>query len=110
VAVPWDVKWQKPSRQVQGRITERKLLQDIGARVHPNSGAGHIKEDGSDEEHLYEVKDCRKSFTLKASDLRQSFVRAVRQQKTSVWMIHFSDAGFTAEVRLIPGGKELLHD
>lgn len=77
--------------------------------IHPNSGAGSIKEDGHDEAHLYEVKDCRKQFPLKASELRTSFVRAVRQGKTSVWLVYFDGAGFTARIELVPGGKELLN-
>jgi hypothetical protein len=58
--------------------------------------------------YLYEVKDARKSFTLKGADLRGLFVRAVRQDKTACMLIYFSNLGFTAEVRLIPGGKELI--
>ena len=76
--------------------------------IHPNSGAGHIKEDGHDDECLYEVKDARKGFRLTAAELKRSFVRAVRQQRTAVWLIYFSDDDFTAEVRIIPGGKELV--
>ena len=89
-------------------MTERRVLTQRGARVHPNSGAGSIKEDGSDDDLLYEVKDCRKSFTLKAADLETTFIRAVRQGKMGCWLIYFSDRDITAEVRLLPGGRELL--
>lgn len=98
------------SRQVQGRDTEKRLLAERGARVHPMSGAGSIKEDGSDDHTLYEVKDARKSFTLNAKDLHATLVRAARQGKQGVWLIHFSDTNTTAEIKLLPGGRELLSD
>lgn len=99
------------SRQEQGRVTEARLLKQRGARVHPNSGAGHIKEDGSDEHLLYEVKDARKTFTLNAKDLKTTFTRALRQGKMGVWLVYFSDQDVTVEIRLIPGGRELVgHD
>lgn len=93
---------------MQGRDTEKRLLEERGARVHPMSGAGSIKEDGSDEHLLYEVKDARKTFSLKASELKGTFVRAARQGKMGVWLVYFSDCDVTAEIRLIPGGRELL--
>lgn len=95
------------TRQVQGRVVEKKILEDRGARVHPMSGAGSIKEDGSDEHCLYEVKLTRKSFSLKGSDLLKTLVRAVRQGKMGVWLIYFSDHDLTAEIRLVRGGREL---
>lgn len=103
LGLPWAVK----SRQMQGLDTEKRLLKERGAKVHPRSGAGRIKEDGSNGETVYEVKDCRKTYTLKAKDLRASFVNAVRQGKDSTWLIYFDDVNFTAEVRLVPGGKEV---
>lgn len=67
-----------------------------------------VKDDGHDDDHTYEIKDCRRSFTLKAKDLQDTFVRAVRQGRTPVWLLHFADMDFTVEMRLLPGGKELL--
>jgi hypothetical protein len=96
------VAWEIKSRQRQGIDTEKRILKQRGAQRHPRSGAGHIKEDGSDAEYLYEIKDARKTFTLKASDLRQSYVRACRQGLTAVWLIEF-EAGFTLECRMVPG-------
>lgn len=107
--------WSPPTRQQDGAKTEKRLLKQEGARVHPRSGAGRIKEDGSKgqgnfdpEDVLYEVKDCRKSYTLKATDLRQSFVRAVQQGRTSVWLVYFDDCNFTAKIELVPGGQEAI--
>lgn len=89
-------------------MTEAKILKERGAMVHPNSGAGRIKEDGHDDIYLYEVKDAVKSFTLNAKDLRATFVRAVRQGLLPCWLIYFNDGDFTAEIRLVPGGKEII--
>lgn len=98
------------TRQVEGRQTEARILKMRGARVHPNSGAGHIKDDGSDEHRLYEVKDARKTHTIKADELRALFVRAVRQNKQGIYLVYFSDCDFTLECRLIPGGKGLVSE
>lgn len=78
--------------------------------MHPNSGAGKIKDDGSDDHNLYEVKLCRKSFRLDVKDLKALVVRAVRQNKNGVMLIVFDDGDtdLTAEVRLVPGGRELI--
>lgn len=87
------------SRQVQGRKTEKKILRQRGARQHPNSGAGRIKEDGSDDQFLYEVKDANKSFALHGKDLLVSFIRAVRQGKEAVWIVQFAN-GVEAEIHV----------
>lgn len=93
----------KDSQQEKGRKHERKKLRDRGALAHPASGAGRIKDDGHDEDHVYEVKFTgKKQFTLKAADLRATFQRAIRQGKLAVWLITFEDENFTAEVRLVP--------
>lgn len=79
--------------------------------MHPNSGAGSIKQDGSTDHILYEIKDARKSFRLNWKDLRELLVRALRQEKVGVMLIYFSDADVTVECKVIPGGRELVgHD
>lgn len=84
VALPW-----KPrSRQEQGRKTEAKVVK-IGLRAHPNSGAGSIKYDASDDETLVEVKDANKSYTLNAAYLEDLFKTAARQNKTAVMVVKF---------------------
>lgn len=98
----------RDTRQVEGRKTEGRILKALGAVLHPNSGAGNIKDDGHDDHRLYEIKDARKTHTLKADDLRALFVRAVRQGKQAVYLVYFSDQDFTVECRLVPGGKELV--
>jgi hypothetical protein len=77
-------------------------------KVHPNSGAGHIKHDGSDDEFLVEVKDARKSYTMKSTELRELTTRAIRQSKLPMFLVYFIDGDFTLECHVIPGGKELI--
>lgn len=87
------------TRQVQGRRTEKKVLRSLGARQHPNSGAGRIKEDGSTPDHLIEVKDANRTFTLNGEDLLVTYLRATRQNKEGVWIITFAN-GMEAEIHL----------
>ena len=35
---------------------EQKIIKDLGAKLHANSGAMAKKHDGSDNHHLYEIK------------------------------------------------------
>jgi protein RecA len=98
-------RWRLPSRQQQGRVTEKQLLKKRGARVHPMSGAGRIKDDGSDDAYLFEIKDAVKSHTLNADDLWALFVRAVRQDREALYLVQFKRHDFVAEIRIIPGGS-----
>src|SRR5690242_8178480 len=91
------IPWTAPTRQEEGRATEKRELRKRGARQHPRSGAGTIKEDGSTQECLYEIKDARKAFQLNAKDLQTSRRRAIQQDKQAVWIITFAN-GITAEV------------
>lgn len=72
------------------------------------SGAGKIKDDGHTDESLFEVKDARASFTLRAAEMRGLFRRAIAQGKLGVLLVYFSDEDFTVECRLVPGGKEAV--
>jgi hypothetical protein len=85
-------------------VTERQMLRARGARQHPRSGAGRIKEDGSDEQTLYEVKDANKTFTLSGADLLQSYRRGAAQGRDAVWLIRFGN-GIEAEIHLGRGGR-----
>lgn len=60
--------------------------------------------------NLYEVKLAARSFTLNANDLRRDYIRALRQGRIAKWLVYFDDCGFTAEIRLVPGGQELMND
>ena len=103
--------WKERTRQQDGRVTERRILTDRGAYVHPNSGAGDIKDDGHDDMYVYEVKDTdAKTFRLIGKELKTTYVRAVRQGRLAMWLIHFNKLGFTAEIRLVPNGRETIDD
>ena len=94
--------YQKHTPQVMGRKVEPGMARKLGARLHPNSGAGKIKDDASNEDTVYEFKNANRSFTLNGSDLSATHARAVRQGKEGVWVITFAN-GITAEIHLIGG-------
>jgi len=99
-------RWSVPSRQVQGRVTEKDILKKRGIKNHPNSGAGSIKYDGSDNETIVEVKDANKSYTLKGKELGDLYRHAAKEGKDGVFIIRFTDglpANHVAEIRIIPG-------
>lgn len=101
--VPW-----RGSRtpQERGREAERRLVKERGGRVHPRSGAGRIKNDGSTKESDFEVKHTgRSSFTLKGADLRKSWVDSVRAGKEEMrWVIEFANYDIVAEITVKPKG------
>lgn len=88
------------TRQEQGLVTERQVLRERGARQHPRSGAGRIKQDGSTEDAVIEVKDANRSFTLSGTDLLAAWIDATRQGKDSVWVIRFRN-GMEAELVMV---------
>ncbi len=101
--------WNKPTRQMQGIRSERKILKILGARRHPMSGAGSIKYDGSDEEHVYEIKDAEVAYVLQGKYLRDGFQQAARQSKRFVLVVHFVDADVTARIHTTIGGRSGQH-
>ena len=102
-----DMPWAVPSRSVQGRKTEEKIIKGRGGFVHPNSGAGRIKDDGHnrDTNEQYEVKDANKSYTLKGSELLTLFKRAVRRGRTATFIVYFTDADVTATITVEKGRR-----
>lgn len=93
-----DLPWQPRSRQMQGRRTEQVLARQRGARTHPNSGAGRIKDDASTEDTVIEYKDAKKTHTLKADDLDALFRRATKQGKDAEYVIYFGDHQLLATI------------
>lgn len=81
---------------------EKKRARAVGARLHPNSGAGSIKDDASSEDALYEFKEANRSHTLDAAALRGLYLRAVRMDKDARYIVHFAD-GLVADVHLYTG-------
>lgn len=68
--------------------------------MHPNSGALRIKHDASDGEHLYEMKDANKTYTLKAEELNTLWVRAAREAKEPVFIVTFADKNIRATITI----------
>lgn len=89
--------------QVQGRETEVRMARDRGARVHPNSGSGRIKDDASTEEVQYEFKEAQRSHTLHGAALLALFRRAVRMGKQAEYVIYFKQQNLTATITLQRG-------
>ena len=90
--------WKPRSRQEEGRKTEKGTLKRYGVRGHPNSGAGKIKYDGSNDECVMEVKDAAKSFTLNRTYLDSLFKNAARQGKEAVLIVEFPDLVVEARI------------
>lgn len=91
------------TRQVQGTYTEREIAKRRGARLHPRSGAGRIKDDASTDDTIIEIKDADRSHTLKGSVLDSLFRRAVRQGKEAQYVIYFTAVDLTATIHLKRG-------
>lgn len=91
------------TQQARGRRDEKKMAKAVGAKLHPNSGAGRIKDDASSDTALYEFKSVGSSHVLNGNILYQLFVRAVRADKDPVYVIYFQEADITATVTLTRG-------
>lgn len=85
--------------QVQGRVAEKKRAKERGARLHPMSGAGSIKDDASDEDTIYEFKEANRTHTLNSGDLYSLLIRAMRQSKDGRYVITFAN-GLVADIHL----------
>ena len=95
-----EIPWSMPTRQDQGRITERRHIAKIGGRVTPNSGAGGIKADGRTETEVIEMKDANKTYTLKASDLDTLRRYANKEGKDASFIIQFNDPRVRAVIHI----------
>lgn len=84
-------RWKAATRQEVGRTSERKRLKERGAKVHPNSGAGRIKFDGSDENFIIEHKDATQSFTVNKRLIEALHKEAARQGKDGMLIIQFGE-------------------
>lgn len=95
-----DLPWKPRTRQQEGDRTEKRIVKQMGGRVHPRSGAGSIKHDGSTSELLIEVKDAKRSHSVTGDYLLELFKTAARQGKEARYVVHFKDAGVTLEARV----------
>ena len=91
--LPWDA---SDTPQVRGRKVEKPMAKKIGARIHPNSGAGSIKQDMSTDDAIIEMKTAEKSFTLNAKYLEGVFTNAIRQGKDAQLIVVFPNVTVTA--------------
>lgn len=98
-------KWKKRTRQEEGRKTEKEIAKKRGARVHPASGALRIKNDASDNERLYEIKDANKTYTIKGSEVLALWKRAMVELKEPLFVVYFTDADLTVTMTITKGKK-----
>ena len=85
------IPWNTGSRQREGRLTEKRIAKELGAKVHPASGALRIKHDASDEMTLYEIKDANKTHTIKAVELLSVWKEAAMAEKEAVYLVKFTN-------------------
>lgn len=93
----------KQTPQVEGRVSEKRMAKDRGARLHPNSGSGPIKDDASTDDVRYEFKTVDRSHVLRGQALLDLFRRSVRTGRTAEYVIYFKQADITATITLQRG-------
>lgn len=99
------IRWRVRTRQEEGRKTEKEIAKRRGARTHPASGALRIKNDASDSETLYEIKDANKTYTIKGSDLLDLWKNAAKQLKEPVFVVYFKECDITATMTITKGKR-----
>ena len=98
-----ELPWKPTTRQEVGRQEEVRILKLRGARPHPGSGSGNIKEDGSDEATLYQVKTVGRSISLTAKDIQTLWLNAIHTGKEARVVIYFDQLDLTLEGVVRPG-------
>jgi len=64
-----------------------------------------IKNDASDKEKLYEIKDANKTYTIKGSEVLALWKRAVLELKEPLFVVYFTDADLTVTMTITKGKK-----
>lgn len=95
LGLPYQV---QKTRQRIGQEAEKSMARARGARIHPMSGAGRIKDDASNEEKLYEFKNVSRTHTLKGRDLLALFKRSIQQSKEAEYVVYFEEEDLTATI------------
>lgn len=95
-----NIGWSPRSRQKEGELTERKIVKERGGRVHPRSGAGSIKWDGSSDEEVMEIKDANITHTLNGQMLDDLFRKAMKLGKSPVYIVQFKKHKIKAVITL----------
>ena len=76
------------------------MAKSYSAKLHPNSGAGKIKNDASSETQLLEFKTTEaKGYRLTAEELLAILLRAQQSGKEAVFVIDFLEHGLRAEIK-----------
>ena len=83
--------FKRQTPQVKGRKNEIKLAKEYGARPHPNSGAGRIKDDASTDGEVFEFKQANKTHTVNANELEALRKRASREGKDAYYVVEFGN-------------------
>lgn len=86
--------------QVKGRKDEKKMARERGARLHPMSGAGRIKDDASTDDVIYEFKSVKSTHTLSGKALLDLLLRSIKQGKEAEYVVQFGDARIEATITL----------
>jgi hypothetical protein len=73
--------------------------------LHPASGALRVKNDASDKEKVYEIKDANKTYTMKGSELRDLWRNAVKQLKDPVFVVYFKEYDITVTMTIAKGKR-----
>ena len=89
--------WTKRTRQEEGTLSEKQMAKKRGARVHPNSGAGRIKHDASDDDTLYEMKLANKIHTIHGAELERILQEGTRRGKDAKYVVRFSGYNLVLE-------------
>lgn len=100
ISTPWQP---HRSRQMQGMETEKKIAKKKGARLHPRSGAGKIKDDASTDEAVVEIKDANLTHTVKGESLDHLLRRAISQGKDAEYVIYFTAHNLTLTGKITRG-------
>ena len=93
--MPSELPWKPVEPSVRGRKSERNFAKQNNARLHPNSGAGKIKNDLSTEEAIIEYKNPTKTHTIKGEELEKLLDNAQRQGKDAHYIVYFEGTDIT---------------
>ena len=76
------------------------MAKSYGARLHPNSGAGNIKEDASTATEVLSFKTTDgKGWRITAEEMLLLLKRAQRMEKEPLYVLDFIEHGLRVEIR-----------
>lgn len=92
--------YKKDTPQVKGRKAEKPMAKRYGAIVHPNSGAGRIKNDASNGEDDFEFKTAGTTHTINSGEIAKLYRSAAKKGNGAVYVIEFAN-GHVLECRVL---------